>query len=512
MAKDLTVKIKADNSQFKQKIEETSTSTSKLQSTFSNLSKVLAGVGGITVAFAAVKTSILSVQSTSDAFDMQMSAIRESTGQLSRSLATLDFTNFIENMREAAKVGIEYARILDDLFDRKNALSIRESELSIESVRLLKIGRDVTKSDQERIDAIKQMIALEESLMREKEQNANINFDAELKRAMQRSKLTADEIKDYLRLYDQKADIIKQVKEYEQALVSSARTDTQLWRIQEHYEGGIEALKSARKASQELVASTDESVIAFARVEKGMNNLDDAMRSSLVKAWTDVNKTILDFETSTQRAETTLNGLLKSLEKTPDVVRKLQDLPNLLEPISLKLDVKSTIVSVEEMREALKQPLSDMKAQFIDLSNFMSDIFTESFDMLGTALGAIFSGKDFGMDNFLIMMADWAKKLGGILIAAGLAIFGFKVQALANPLALVALGGALVAAGAAVKAAVSTNPATGINTSYGGAQSGGSIEGIRDWSGLKVSVTGELIGEGSSLKAVLDNESIRQNL
>ena len=135
--------------------------------------------------------------------------------------------------------------------------------------------------------------------------------------------------------------------------------------------------------------------------------------------------------------------------------------------------------------------------------------------MLAESIGKTLAGGDFGLDNILVMFADWAQKLGSILVAAGLAISGFKYMALENPLGVVRLGGALIAAGAAVKQAVSSNPT---RSGSGSSSEGGGNErwdayGERMLGGaIKIEVNGVIKGSGRELQVVLDNEGKRRAL
>ena len=168
------------------------------------------------------------------------------------------------------------------------------------------------------------------------------------------------------------------------------------------------------------------------------------------------------------------------------------------------------IESVQNLRDGITPIIQDIKTDFLDLSNFITGTLVEAFDFLGTAIGASISGKDFGGEELLIMIADWGKRLGAIMVAAGLALDGFKKLAITNPIALVGFGAALIAASAAVKAAVSSTPSTGVNQSYGGGgDSGGDIIGLRELGQFQVNVTGEIKAQGSELVTVINNENER---
>jgi len=512
--KDLGNEVKTSG----EKISKSNDSTKLLASSFG---KMFAMVGGGVAVIGALRTVMGATNGTADAMKREMSAVREVMDTLAIAISSLDFKDLLTNLREGARAGREYANAMDELGDRINALTIRESELSIESIRLLKIGRDRTKSDKERIEALQKMIDLEAALANEKKLNAEMAFDAELSLASKKSKLTEDEIKNYLRLYDSNKAIMDLAKQYNAALAQSEKSLVQINEEAAAVAGTniflqAELIKTGIAAKEQagyVVEAATEEVKAFAKIEKSMDKLSDESRKKVVGAWVAVNKTILDFETSTQRAAQTMSGLMAELGKPLPVLDK--GLNVVIEPLkTLQAELlktsQVTAISVAEMNAELAKLKTDGAAMIIDFTSFVQDSIVEMADMIGTALGAALSGKDFGLDNMIMMFADWGKRLGQILFAAGTALWTFKTEAIKNPLAVAAFGLALIAASAAVKAAVSSNPSTGVNSTYGGGSGVGSdLTGLRDLKQFSISVTGEIVAQGSNLVAVINNENKR---
>lgn len=152
----------------------------------------------------------------------------------------------------------------------------------------------------------------------------------------------------------------------------------------------------------------------------------------------------------------------------------------------------------------------------VDWGKELSYLATDVIVSFAESIGNAFNGGTFadGLNSFLVLIADWAKQFGSLLIAAGVASMAFQKSLAANPAIAIGAGIALVAAGAAVKGALESRPTgTGQGSSYGGSgsQSGGTVEGLRDFKGFEIIVTGELVGKGSTLAAVLDSETTRRN-
>jgi hypothetical protein len=228
------------------------------------------------------------------------------------------------------------------------------------------------------------------------------------------------------------------------------------------------------------------------------------------------------------RKKDAIEQILQARQKEIDATKKLKDEIGALTgasgtetPSRAPLDIPSMITPIEfkglkteVFLEQFDFFIEEVEGKFLDLSGFIQGALLDSFDMIGTALGSAFTGKDFGLDNMLMMFADWGKRLGGIMVAAGLSLDAFKKLGFTNPLGVAAFGAALIVASSAVKAAVSSNPMTGVNQSYGGASPGGGqdIEGLRNLGQFNVSLSGELVARGTDLVTVLNNENNRSDL
>lgn len=160
--------------------------------------------------------------------------------------------------------------------------------------------------------------------------------------------------------------------------------------------------------------------------------------------------------------------------------------------------LRSDLSSIGEVISSNVMPI------VIDLGGLIQGALIDSFDMLGTAIGTALAGGKFGGEEFLIMMADWAKQLGAIMVAAGLAVFTFEAQLAINPLAVAAIGAALIVAGAAVKASIASRPGGTGSGGGGGYSSGGNGGG-----GVTDNPTQHVVFDirGDVLRALITNDS-----
>ena len=130
----------------------------------------------------------------------------------------------IANMKESYKVGKEVTAILDEIFERQNSLSLKESEYNIEIERNKQFMRDTSKSDEERIAAAEEVIRLERELANEKKNIAAQEVEARKLELQNRTKLTDAELDAYVAGYNNNREIIQQAQEYSSQLDSAKKS------------------------------------------------------------------------------------------------------------------------------------------------------------------------------------------------------------------------------------------------------------------------------------------------
>ena len=152
------------------------------------------------------------------------------------------------------------------------------------------------------------------------------------------------------------------------------------------------------------------------------------------------------------------------------------------------------------------------------LTSMIQGAFMDVSASIGSFLGNAMSGGDMDAAaadlkaGILNTLGDLAQQVGELAISTGVAVAGIKTALESmNPYVAIAAGAALVALGAAVKTAAG-NISRG--ASYGSGTSASSYisQGSGDYSAreLKIKVTGRLIGSGSTLIGVIDQENNRK--
>ena len=184
---------------------------------------------------------------------------------------------------------------------------------------------------------------------------------------------------------------------------------------------------------------------------------------------------------------------------------------------------------MERLRKTFNQQIEAIYAGYIDISEMLSQEVEGGVENLigatAEAIGAFAAGEASFGDVFRVIgeqVANFADALGKSLIAAGVASIAFK-KLLANPIAAIAAGAALVATAAIVRAKLKAGVSGSASTGGGGytmPTTGGraSAAGEGGWTTRNVSlnqpavvVSGTLKASGSELIAVINSENKRKN-
>lgn len=272
-----------------------------------------------------------------------------------------------------------------------------------------------------------------------------------------------------------------------------------------------EARIAAEEAAKAAMNNADSGVKGLTRLQHAQQQLNDliAKRPTLV-----FGEEILDNERQIAR----LTERIKELQGFRSTESPLQPIIGSFDLLKGKMEevAASAQASMKQLTESINAGVQEIKTIIIDLSGLITDVAIDSFAMLGDSIGKALSGQkgNFGQD-FLMMVADWANKLGQILVAAGLSVFAAQTQMAINPLGAVVLGGELIAAAAVVKSASNLNGGgASFNSSQPSQQASGfNLSGMRNLRpDFNVVVTGEIVADGSNLRTILRNEDTRRGL
>lgn len=166
---------------------------------------------------------------------------------------------------DAIKAAEDAQLLMDELFERQNSLRLQERKTNIEINNLQAIVRDTSRPEQERLDAVEQILAKENELAELKRDIANQEVTAALKNLQARTSLSRTELEAVIDNYElnrkvllQAADyndLLDQQKEYERAVVRTNRLIAQ----QGGSGGGLEeTLAQAKERLAEINAEINK--------------------------------------------------------------------------------------------------------------------------------------------------------------------------------------------------------------------------------------------------------------
>jgi hypothetical protein len=254
--------------------------TKKSESTFQKMRGTFLKVAGAAAAaYGIIKGGekiINSAQAAADKWEAAMGGASNALKFLGKSIATLDFSNFFENFANAFKVGKEYIEMLDDLEDRNRALEVQEADARRYILERMHILRDATKENNERIKAADEIIAKEDELMVKRTKNAEIAYNAELKKAIQSSGLSKEELENYIRNYDQIKENIKVGEDYNKMISDRKKLNLVMY----NYEVG-----QAQEKLNKQIQNTTEDTKQWGKIASGVGKLTTEELNKIVETY-----------------------------------------------------------------------------------------------------------------------------------------------------------------------------------------------------------------------------------
>lgn len=138
-----------------------------------------AAMAGVAVgAFTKIKDSTDTLQ---DAWEETMGSMKSASDYFFTSLATGDFSNFTKNMKEAIKLGKEYAITIDNIGDRRLGLEMDEAKMRAKNLELEETMKNKELDKTARIAAADERLANEEGFTAKRTAIAQEAYDNEIK-------------------------------------------------------------------------------------------------------------------------------------------------------------------------------------------------------------------------------------------------------------------------------------------------------------------------------------------
>jgi hypothetical protein len=473
----VVVYVGANTEEFKKKIKETKSdlqlfgeSAKSLKSAFST---AFAGIAAAAGALAFVKTSIQAIEGPGDDFNKMMAGSKEALYELQKAVATVDFSNLIDNLVKGFTRGKEFEGAIDDLADRTAYNDFKISELNRESKRLQEITKNKELELSVRKDAAAKLEKVEKQILDRKITLSEEAYKIEAKNWSDKNTESQIGVDEAVKLYERYNNFTEeQLNKLEVQSKAPIRTKVyDLNNADDPLGIGFTRQELYDYASySELLANGEADVIiklfalkskaadAAAEAQERYNAILKQTSSLEIKADPKVSATpaILDTPVSYGKFGGQMSDQL-SMQ-----LGALTD-PTLAQRVSENFKAMSAGMTPE--LEKMKAKIDDFKQSVTQaFENLIEGAITDFASALGAAM---VSGdwEGFGA-AMLSSLGKWAQQFGALLIAQGVAFNALKVPDPSGA-TQIAAGIALVAIGSMVSSLASNVPTAGGSSSGG---------------------------------------------
>lgn len=256
---------------------------------------------------------VSATDSIGDKWDQVMGAMTSATNYFWSTLASGDWTNFFSNLTEAARLGSEYASVLDELGDRQRSFSVQEADAKQKILDLEEKVRNQQLSDKERIAAGQERIRLEQELAAERSRIANKAYENEVQNNIKLKDLGAERTKQLLtdldsqerkdaQVYNEKVKRLNSLKQA-QAPSFGSRSGMAVPRV------SVDNSEEISRINAEL-GRTPQNIVDYANSLKQFDKVTDEERERLVKTYVDMKDAQNSAVENTKRVRNMINSLM----------------------------------------------------------------------------------------------------------------------------------------------------------------------------------------------------------
>ncbi len=260
-------------------------------------------------------TAISATDNLADKFAITMEKAKAASQVFFKALAEGDFSNFLINIREAIKEGERYAKTIDYLEDAQRGASVTEAAYRLQIAKLKIEMRDASKSDEQRIAAIRQIVDIETKIGEERLRIAKIDVENELKNKSVLNQINKDKLRDLIQnfsAYEKQFEFVEKLQDAEK------RLDAERAKRGQSTSSGAYGTVGINKADEAEIKRLEEVVN---RLTKATANYSDEVnafgRISAPERQIVAEKLIAEYEAeayateATTRAQVTLGSLMK---------------------------------------------------------------------------------------------------------------------------------------------------------------------------------------------------------
>lgn len=348
------------------------------------LGALLGVIGGGVAVFKLFRASINSTQTTGDELAREVAGWSNVWETFKRSVATVDFSFFIRNAREAMAAGRELQDVLDSMFERSNSTALLKASMSKENAELEETLRNTSLSYEERRKAGEQYLKNMKPIYEQEEESARRVRDAQLENLFaltktrkyaseEERKAAKKEFAENIKNYNLNEDLIKQAQEYVKTEEELKFAKNQYYKV----EGSAakKAWENVVKQKQAILDATSAEAKSFVEFARQYQLTNDEIVKSYVDAEVAYQNTKSAVYNDQKRIVNTMNSLNGSINKFS------KETFNVDKALAAKVekiwnDFYSNID--EQRRKSLEKQSSDVRKALNDLQKFFEDIETQT--------------------------------------------------------------------------------------------------------------------------------------
>jgi hypothetical protein len=307
--------------QVKDRMNEIQGKTKEVQNTFGSFWTKIGWVSLVAGAVATFKKGLSDMvnktQSIGDEWRAQTASWKAAYHSFIADMAAgTGWNEMIQNMAKAAQTGYEVAKALDEIFERQNSLNIAEAEADVQIAQWEQDMRDVTKTNEERMQAAQNIIDKEKELGETRLSIAQQAADARKKEVEGITGLSEAEQQRVIDSYNANRASIQDAREYLDKLrdleagvkILDHQVNVADQTMQAHYYAQLEEAKENLRKFKEGAAAE---IVELAEIVKKYDKSNDELIKNYADSIANVNKVQAQNIRNTSRAQRTLHSLQK---------------------------------------------------------------------------------------------------------------------------------------------------------------------------------------------------------
>ena len=366
-----------------------------------NLLSVAGALGIATGAMAIGKGIIEATDAVSDKFEETLGGVKNGFHYVAVALTTMDFSNFMSNLKDAIKAGKEYVAALDEIGDRTRARGIIDSQTAKRRAELDVASNNVNLSITERKKALDELLSIEKTNADMRLDLAKSNEAAELKYAANQTGLSQKRIKELLIENETNKDAVRQAKEYLNAISTLSEANAQ----KSTAGGALKSLFGSNndlKEAENIIKKTPENIKATAKELFSLGKINEDRYTSISEAVKNVGNEEASYYEENNKRLTRQNKLLKgeddatikvtaSIEKKAKAIKKTVDLLAVSEGTNAEYAQTQYIIAENEARRIATELIEKETDALLELGDaqYSAQYAKNIENKTGKALGAL---------------------------------------------------------------------------------------------------------------------------